>query len=158
MAAACRRWCKPIRPINNPQPLRFFVVLMAHSFWSVSFCDPCLFLAACSKFELYRSLHNNIEIHGSVSFGEPVVVCCHNGSLPQVDLMVQALEAKGERPLVVIAEKYMDRVGDTDALTWVCYTCERLLLLFVWNGCYRLLFEGGGHGFGIAETAVLYDR
>ncbi|CAM9659818.1 unnamed protein product, partial [Laminaria digitata] len=34
-------------------------------------------------------------------------------SLPQVDLMVQALEAKGERPLVVIAEKYIDRVGDT---------------------------------------------
>lgn len=34
-------------------------------------------------------------------------------SLPQVDLMVQALEAKGERPLVVIAEKYIDRVDDT---------------------------------------------
>lgn len=33
-------------------------------------------------------------------------------SLPQVDLMVQALEAKGERPLVVIAEKYIDRIGD----------------------------------------------
>ncbi|CAM9352983.1 unnamed protein product, partial [Hapterophycus canaliculatus] len=33
-------------------------------------------------------------------------------SLPQVDLMVHALEAKGERPLVVIAEKYIDRVGD----------------------------------------------
>lgn len=33
-------------------------------------------------------------------------------SLPQVDLMVQALEAKGERPLVLIAEKYIDRVGD----------------------------------------------
>ena len=33
-------------------------------------------------------------------------------SLPQVDLMVQALESKGERPLVVIAEKYIDRVGD----------------------------------------------
>lgn len=26
--------------------------------------------------------------------------------------MVHALEAKGERPLVVIAEKYIDRVGD----------------------------------------------
>ena len=36
-----------------------------------------------------------------------------SNSLPQVDLMVQALEAKGERPLVVIAEKYIDRVGDT---------------------------------------------
>lgn len=26
--------------------------------------------------------------------------------------MVRALELKGERPLVVIAEKYIDRVGD----------------------------------------------
>ncbi|CAM9325994.1 unnamed protein product, partial [Sphacelaria rigidula] len=33
-------------------------------------------------------------------------------SLPQVDLVVQALEAKGERPLVVIAEKYIDRVDE----------------------------------------------
>lgn len=33
-------------------------------------------------------------------------------SLPQVDLMVRALEAKGERPLVIIAERYIDRVGD----------------------------------------------
>lgn len=33
--------------------------------------------------------------------------------------MVQALEARGERPLVVIAEKYIDRVGDTDDLGWV---------------------------------------
>ncbi|CAM9144570.1 unnamed protein product [Ectocarpus sp. 12 AP-2014] len=44
-------------------------------------------------------------------------VAYHKGSafhfsLPQVDLMVQALEAKGERPLVLIAEKYIDRVGD----------------------------------------------
>lgn len=34
-------------------------------------------------------------------------------SLPQVDLMVQELESRGERPLVVVAEKYMDRVEDT---------------------------------------------
>eukprot|EP00903_Cladosiphon_okamuranus_P011557 g10877.t2 len=44
-------------------------------------------------------------------------VAYHKGSafhfsLPQVDLMVRALEKKGERPLVVIAEKYIDRVGD----------------------------------------------
>ncbi|CAN0245221.1 unnamed protein product, partial [Discosporangium mesarthrocarpum] len=31
-------------------------------------------------------------------------------SLPQVDLVVRALEQEGERPLVVIAEKYISRV------------------------------------------------
>lgn len=35
--------------------------------------------------------------------------------------MVQALEAKGERPLVVIAEKYVDRVEDHLEHKWVWF-------------------------------------